>query len=109
MAFYETVFIARQDYTPAQYDELVKTVEGIISSNGGKVAKTEKWGLKQLAYKIKKNKKGYYAMVQFEGNGDTVREMDRRFGLNEDVVRYMTITIKEISKDPSPMMAKDYS
>ncbi len=109
MAFYETVFIARQDYTPAQYDELVKTVESIVADNSGKVAKTEKWGLKQLAYKMKKNKKGYYAMVQFEGNGDTIRELDRRFGLNEDVVRYMTIAIKEIKSEPSVMMAKEIS
>lgn len=104
MAFYETIFIVRQDVSTNQVEKMTKEFSDIISNNNGKVAKTENWGLRTLAYLVKKNKKGHYVMFQIDGEGSTIAELERQFRLHEDVTRYMTVRIDEISKDESPIM-----
>ncbi len=95
MPLYETVLIARQDMTPASVDELSATLTKIITDGEGKVEKTENWGLKTLAYRIQKNKKGYYVLMQIDAPAPAVLEMERQIRINEDVLRYMTIRVEE--------------
>ena len=95
MPLYETVFIARQDMTPAQVDELAANCATIIKEGQGKVVKTDNWGLKTMAYKIQKNKKGYYVLMNIDAPAPAVLEMERQIRLNEDVLRYMTIRADE--------------
>jgi small subunit ribosomal protein S6 len=104
MAFYETVYIARQDLSNAQNEELTKEFAKIIQDNGGKIENTEYWGLRQLAYKIKKNKKGHYTLFHISGESAAVKELERIMRLNEDILRFMTITLDELPKGPSIMM-----
>ena len=99
MPLYETMFIARQDMTPAQVDELSATFAKIITDNEGKVEKTDNWGLKTLAYKIQKNKKGYYVVMNIDSPAPAVLEMERQIRLNEDVLRYMTIRVEEFVEE----------
>ncbi len=106
MALYEHVFLARQDLAQAQVDALAATATEIIETNGGKVSKTETWGLRSLAYKIAKNRKAHYVMLEFEGPGPVVAELERQTQINEDVIRYMTIKVDELEAGPSVMMRK---
>jgi small subunit ribosomal protein S6 len=95
MALYEHVFLARQDLAQAQVDALAATATSIIEDNGGKVLKTETWGLRSLAYKIAKNRKAHYVMLEFSAPGPVVAELERQTQINEDVIRYMTIKIDD--------------
>jgi small subunit ribosomal protein S6 len=104
MRLYESVFIARQDISTGQVDALCEEFEGIITAGGGKILKKEYWGLKTLAYRIKKNRKGHYIMFNIEADADTMSEYDRKLGLNEDVIRVLTISIEEVDDEPSIMM-----
>ena len=104
MPYYETVFIARQDLTDSQVEQLTETMCQVIKDQGSKVIKTEKWGLRSLAYRIKKNRKGHYILIETDGSSAAVIEMDRLLGLNEDVLRSMTIRLDEPSSEPSPVM-----
>jgi small subunit ribosomal protein S6 len=104
MRLYESVFIARQDISTGQVDALCEEFEGIIKAGGGKILKKEYWGLKTLAYRIKKNRKGHYIMFNIEADADTMSEYDRKLGLNEDVIRVLTINIEEVDDEPSIMM-----
>ena len=104
MPFYESVFIARQDISAAQAEALAETFAGIVKANGGQVAKVEHWGLKTLAYKIKKNRKGHYVMFQLDSPHAAVAEMERNMGLNEDVLRIMTTRIEVLEPGQSAMM-----
>lgn len=104
MPYYETVFIARQDLTTSQVDELTESYSKIITDNGGKVHKTENWGLRTLAYKINKNRKGYYVLIETDTPAEALHEMERNMRLNEDVLRYMSIREKELSTGPSVVM-----
>ncbi len=104
MAFYETVFIARQELSPAQTEELAKQFTSVVNDNGGKVERTEHWGLRQLAYKINKNKKGNYVLFHISGNGATIAELERIMRLNEDVLRFMTVALEELPSGPTIMM-----
>ena len=104
MAFYETVFIARPDLSPAQVEELATQYTDIISQGGGEVAKTEFCGLRNLAYKINKNKKGHYVLFNIASPVDAVKEMERQMRLNEDVMRYITINVEELDSNPSALM-----
>lgn len=104
MSFYETVFIARQDISTKQVEDFAKNFGQIVNDNGGSVKRTESWGLRTLAYKIKKNRKGHYVMLQFEGNGATVSELERLLKLNEDILRFMTVSLEKIPADASVMM-----
>ncbi len=106
MALYEHVFLARQDLAQAQVDALAATATEIIETNGGKVTKTETWGLRSLAYKIAKNRKAHYVMLEFSGPGPVVAELERQTQINEDVIRYMTIRIDTAEAGPSVMMRK---
>ncbi|MCY3981146.1 MAG: 30S ribosomal protein S6 [Alphaproteobacteria bacterium] len=104
MALYETVFIARQDMSPAQVETLADEYGTLMDSLGGKVEKREHWGLKTLAYRIKKNRKGHYVLFNFEAPGDAVAELERRMRLSEDVLRYLTMRIEAVDERPSIML-----
>ncbi|MFC0203924.1 30S ribosomal protein S6 [Novosphingobium soli] len=106
MALYEHVFLARQDLSQAQVDALAATATEIVESNQGKVTKTETWGLKNLAYKIKRNRKAHFVMLNIEASGDVVAELERQTQINEDVIRYVTIRVDEHEAGPSVMMRK---
>ncbi len=104
MALYENVFIARQDMSPAQVESLADEYVSVVESLGGKVEKREHWGLKTLAYRIKKNRKGHYVLFNFETIGDAVAELERRMRLSEDVLRYLTLRIETVDERPSVML-----
>ena len=104
MPLYENVFIARQDITPAQVDGLIETFEKIITDSGGSVPNKEKWGLKTLAYKIKKNRKGHYTLMHISSPAEAIHEMERQMRINEDVLRYISIRVDEFEDGPSAMM-----
>ncbi len=104
MPYYESVFIARQDVTPAQVDGLTETFEKIIKDQGGSVAKTESWGLRSLAYRIKKNRKGYYVLFNFDAPPAAIQEMERQMQLNEDVIRFLTTRVEELEEGPSAFL-----
>ncbi|WP_428628815.1 30S ribosomal protein S6 [Sphingopyxis sp.] len=106
MPFYEHVFIARQDLSQAQVDALAETVTNVITEYKGEVHKTETWGLKQLAYKIQKNRKGHYVMLSAEVAGEAIAEIERQAAISEDIIRWMTIKVDELEKGPSVMMRK---
>ncbi|SFF99980.1 small subunit ribosomal protein S6 [Novosphingobium sp. CF614] len=106
MPLYEHVFLARQDLSQAQVDALAATATEIVEGHAGKVTKTETWGLKNLAYKIKRNRKAHFVMLNIEASGDTVAELERQTSINEDVIRYMTIRVDELEGGPSVMMRK---
>jgi len=106
MPFYESVVITRQDLTPAKADEIIKKYIGIIEKDGGKVVRTENWGLRTFAYKIKKNKKGYYTLLNIEAPGPAIIEMERLMRFDEDVLRSLTIKVDALSDKPSVMMDK---
>ena len=104
MPNYESVFIARQDITVAQVEGLVETFEKVIMDAGGSVPKKESWGLRTLAYKIKKNRKGHYTLMNIDAPADAMHEMERQMRINEDVLRYITIKVDELEEGPSVMM-----
>ena len=104
MRFYESVFIARQDITTAQVETMADEFAKIITSAGGSIKKREYWGLRALAYRIKKNRKGHYVMFNMETGPEALREYERILGLNEDVLRFLNIRIDEFSEGPSIMM-----
>ncbi len=106
MALYEHVFLARQDLAQAQVDALAATATEIVTTNGGTVVKTENWGLRSLAYKIAKNRKAHYVMLEFDGPGPIVAELERQTQINEDIIRYMTIKVDAHEAGPSVMLRK---
>ena len=106
MANYESVFIARQDISSAQVEQLTETYATIIRDNGGEVAKTEQWGLKTLTYKIKKNRKGHYVLFNLNAPAAAVAEMERNMSISEDILRFMTVRVDELEEGPSAMMQK---
>ena len=103
MPLYEHVFIARQDISSAQVDGLVETFTGLIENDGGKVVNNEYWGLKNLAYRIKKNRKGHYVMLNIDSPVAAVNELERNERLHEDVLRYLTLRVDELEEGPSVM------
>src|SRR3984957_4621801 len=104
MALYETVFIARQDISSAQAETLAETYTQMIADNGGSVVKTEHWGLKTLAFRMNKNRKGHYVLFNIDAPSAAVLEMERNMRINEDVLRYMSIRVDEHEEGPSAMM-----
>ncbi len=104
MRLYESVFIARQDITTAQVETMADEFAEIITSAGGSIKKREYWGLRALAYRIKKNRKGHYIMFNMETGPEALREYERIMGLNEDVLRFLNIRIDELPEGPSIMM-----
>lgn len=107
MPYYETVFIARQDLTEAQVEALTQQYSTVLTDNGGKIHKTENWGLRKFAYKINKASKGHYVLIENESSSDAVIEMERQMGLNEDIVRTQTIREEELTTEPSVVLKKN--
>ena len=106
MAQYEHIFLARQDLSQAQVDALAEAATKIVEDNKGKVVKTETWGLRTLAYKIQKNRKAHYVMLDIDAPGETIAELERQTRMNEDILRYLTIRVDAHEKGPSVMMRK---
>jgi small subunit ribosomal protein S6 len=104
MPFYENVFIARQDVTAQQVDVLAETFTGIVTAQGGQVLKKEYWGLKGLTYRINKNRKGHYVLLNIEAPAGAIAEVERNMRLNEDVLRYLTVRVDELEAGPSAML-----
>ncbi|MCC5978426.1 MAG: 30S ribosomal protein S6 [Salinarimonas sp.] len=106
MPLYEHVFLARQDISSQQVEALVDTFKGVIENNGGKVEKVEGWGLKTLAYRIKKNRKAHFTLLNLDAPPAAVAEMERQMGINEDILRFMTIKVEALDPEPSAMVQK---
>ena len=106
MAFYEHVVIARQDISPQQAEALNDQLQTLITEGGGSVAKIEYWGLRNLTYRIKKNRKGHYSLLALDAPSPAVKEMERQLSINEDVLRFMTIRVEELDLELSPILAR---
>ncbi|KQU62412.1 30S ribosomal protein S6 [Sphingomonas sp. Leaf339] len=106
MALYEHVFLARQDLAQAQVDALAEAATKIVTDHQGKVVKTETWGLRSLAYRIAKNRKAHYVMLEIDAPAGVVAELERQTQINEDVIRFMTVKVDELEEGPSAMMRK---
>jgi small subunit ribosomal protein S6 len=106
MALYEHVVIARQDISPQQAEALNDTLKALIEAGGGTVAKIEYWGLRNLTYRIKKNRKGHYSLLALNSPSDAVKEMERQLSINEDVLRYLTVRVEELDLELSPVLAR---
>ena len=106
MPLYEHVFLARQDLAQAQVDALAENATKIIADNGGKVVKTETWGLRGLAYRIAKNRKAHYVMLDVDAPPAAIAELERQSNINEDIIRFLTIRVDEHENGPSAMMRR---
>ncbi|MEQ9115595.1 MAG: 30S ribosomal protein S6 [Rickettsiales bacterium] len=104
MALYECTFIVRQDATTQEVEKITSNLSNVITEKSGKIHKSENWGLRSLAYEIKRNKKGHYIMLQIEANNDSMKEMERRMKLTEDVIRHLTIKVDSLNKEDSIIM-----
>ena len=104
MALYESVIIGRQDLTPNQFEELIDEFIKIIESYKGAIKKRENWGLRNLAYKINKNRKGHYVLLNIDSSSDAIIEYERLMRLNEDIIRFLTIGISSVDEKSSPLM-----
>ncbi|MEM7042644.1 MAG: 30S ribosomal protein S6 [Pseudomonadota bacterium] len=101
---YEHTIIARQDLSPQQAQALAETYAGVIGEQGGEVTKNEYWGLRNLAYRVKKNRKGHYLHLNFKGPGDLVKELERQEELSDDIIRYLTVRVDQLDDGPSILM-----
>ncbi|KZK78519.1 30S ribosomal protein S6 [Pseudovibrio sp. W64] len=106
MALYEHVFLARQDISTQQVEALVEQFKTVLEENGGKVGKIETWGLRTLTYRINKNRKAHYTLMNVDAPHAAVAEMERQMGLSEDILRFMTIRVEELDEEQSAMMQK---
>jgi len=106
MPFYEHVVISRQDISPQQAEALNDQLQALIQEGGGSVAKIEYWGLRNLTYRIKKNRKGHYSLLAIDAPAEVVKEMERQLSLNEDVLRYLTMRVDELDLELSPVLAR---
>jgi small subunit ribosomal protein S6 len=106
MPLYEHVFLARQDVSAQQVEELTAQFVGIIEQMGGKITKTEQWGVKTLSYRLRKNRKAHYVLLNVDAPSAVLNEIERQERLNEDVLRYITIRVDEHEEGPSAMMRK---
>ena len=106
MPLYETVLIARNDVTQQQVEQIADDIAAELTTEGGEVKKREYWGLRTLAYRIKKNRKGHYLLLGLDAKPAFITEMERKLGLNEDVLRYMTIRLEAIDEAPSAILAR---
>ena len=104
MPFYENVFIARQDISAAQVEALADGFAAIVAEHGGKVTKREYWGLRNLSYRIKKNRKGHYVLFNLDAPPAAVNELERNMRINEDVLRYLTVRVEALEEGPSAVM-----
>lgn len=106
MPLYESVLIARNDISQAQVETLVEQIETLLTQDGGSIEKREFWGLRSLAYRIKKNRKGHYVLLGLNARPEQIRELERQLSLNEDVLRVLTLRVEEITQDPSPILSR---
>jgi small subunit ribosomal protein S6 len=106
MAFYEHVVVTRPDISPQQVDALVEDITKIVTERKGKVSKTEYWGLRNLAYPIKKSRKAHYSLINIDAPGDAIHELERRHRINEDVLRFLTVKVDALNEEPSPVIAR---
>ena len=106
MPLYEHVFLARQDVTSQQVEEMTAQYKTLLEGQGGQVAKTEYWGVKPLAYRIKKNRKAHYSLLNIDAPAPAVAEMERQMRINEDILRFMTVRVDELEEGPSAMLQK---
>jgi len=106
MPLYEHVFLARQDISGQQVETLVDHFKSVVAENGGEVGKVEYWGLKSIAYRLRKNRKAHYTLMNITAPGDAIAEMERQMRISEDVLRYLTIRVDEHEDGPSAMMQK---
>lgn len=104
MAFYENVFIARQDISTAQVEAMAAQFTDIIKAQGGEVSKTEQWGLRNLTYRIKKNKKGHYVLLNITASGAAIAEMERNMRIHEDILRYLTVRVEKLDEGQSAIL-----
>jgi small subunit ribosomal protein S6 len=102
--YYESIYIARPDISSAQVETLTESLTSIIGEAGGTVTKNEYWGLKNLAYRIKKNRKGHYTLMNIDAPAAAISELERNMRINEDVLRYMTVRVDELDENPSIML-----
>lgn len=106
MPLYEHVFLARQDASAQQVEELTTQITSVIEGLGGKVTKTESWGLRSLTYRMNKNRKAHFVLLNIDGPAAVVAEIERQERINEDVIRYLTVRVDEHEEGPSAMMRK---
>jgi len=106
MPLYEHVFLARQDASPQQVEELITQIKGVVEQMGGKVAKTESWGIRSLTYRMNKNRKAHFTLLNIDGPAAIVAEVERQERIHEDVIRYLTVRVDELEDGPSAMMRK---
>ena len=106
MPLYEHVFLARQDASSQQVEELTNQITGVITGLGGKVTKTENWGVRSLTYRMKKNRKAHFVLLNIDGPATVVNEIERQERIHEDVIRYLTVRVEEHEEGPSAMMRK---
>ena len=106
MPLYEHVYLARQDLSVQQVEELTAKLSAVITDAGGKITKNEYWGLKSLSYRIKKNRKAHYSLLNIDAPAPAVAEMERQMRINEDILRFMTVRVDELEEGPSAMLQK---
>ncbi|MBN9004195.1 MAG: 30S ribosomal protein S6 [Rhizobiales bacterium] len=106
MPLYEHVFLARQDASTQQVEELTNQITGVITGMGGKVTKTENWGVRSLTYRMNKNRKAHFVLLNIDGPSAVVNEIERQERIHEDVIRYLTVRVEELEEGPSAMMRK---
>ena len=104
MALYESVIIGRQDLTNSQFEALIDEFISVIKSHDGEIKKTEYWGIRNLAYKINKNRKAHYYMLNISSSPETISEYERLLGLHEDIIRFLTVKIDKVDENPSLLM-----
>lgn len=107
MSFYESIFIVRQDVPAAQVETLTASFAEIVKAQGGTVAKTEQWGLRTLAFRINKNRKGHYVLFNLDASPAAITELERNLRINEDILRFLTIRVEELEAGPSAMLRKE--
>jgi len=108
MSYYESVLIARQELGDKEIEKIIHNLTNILKKNKAIVISTELWGLRPLAYKIEKNKKGHYVMFQIEGDGESIKELERNMRIDENIIRYLSLKIDKLSEKPSIMMKKAF-
>jgi small subunit ribosomal protein S6 len=106
MPLYEHVFLARQDASAQQVEELTTQITGVVTGLGGKITKTENWGVRSLTYRMNKNRKAHFVLLNIDGPSAVVAEIERQERINEDVIRYLTVRVEEHEEGPSAMMRK---
>ncbi|MFZ4121886.1 MAG: 30S ribosomal protein S6 [Caulobacterales bacterium] len=106
MGYYEHVLIARQDISSQQVEALVEDIIKLVNERGGKISKNEYWGLRTLTYRIRKNRKGHFTLLNIDAPAEAVHELERVQRLNEDILRFMTVRVEALDEEPSPILAR---